>query len=157
MKKQLHSVNYHWQTSRHWVMRYYAKNHMRYYAKKIIFLVKKSQVLWCLEIHQQIDCKMHLIFPICPSHLFFLLREKSFLKKSLPSPKRNLIIIEEFSQAVSLMYRMQKKKKVVMYISNMNAFNQNPYEYVLRELFYWFYEEIADDLHSKLYFAMSSH
>jgi len=79
---------------------------------------------------------------------------KSLLEKLLPLPERNVTIIEGFSQAgksnfgchLALMYRMQKKKNVVMYIGNMNDFNENPSLYVLRELFYWFYEKIADDL-----------
>ena len=80
---------------------------------------------------------------------------KSLLENLLPLPGHNSNIIEGFSQAgksnfgghLALMYRMQKKKKVVvMYIGNMSVFKEKPHEYVFRELFYWFYEEIAEDL-----------
>ena len=80
---------------------------------------------------------------------------KSLLEELLPMPeKKDYTIIEGFSQAgksnfgchLVLLYRMQTKKNVVMYIGDMSAFRENPAEYVLKELFYWFHEEIAGDL-----------
>ena len=80
---------------------------------------------------------------------------KLLLQKLLPLPQKSTTLIEGFSQAgksnfgihLVLMYRAQKKNKsVVMYIGNLSAFKRNPHEYVLQELFYWFHEEIEEDL-----------
>lgn len=77
---------------------------------------------------------------------------KSLLENFLPLPQSKISVIEGFSQAgksnfgchLALLYRMHKEK-VVMYIGNMAEFRQFPSQYVLNEIFYWFYEEIAAD------------
>lgn len=92
---------------------------------------------------------------ILPFPYVFSPARKVLLEKLLPLPQTSRTIIQGFSQAgksnfgshLVLLYRLQKQNKnVVMYIGNMSVFKNNPYAYVLKELFYWFHEEIEEDL-----------
>lgn len=85
-----------------------------------------------------------------PFPFVFTESRKTCLLKLLPLPAKQTTIIEGFSQTgksnlaahLCLMYRSSPQKYAVIYMGNIREFERNPIQFLRKELFYWFFEEI---------------
>ena len=89
---------------------------------------------------------------LLPYPFVFSSIRKSCFEKLLPFPKKEITVIEGFSQAgksnfachLSLIYRMKPHNHAVIYIGNIGMFNDTPFNYIIEVIFYWFFEEIKE-------------
>ena len=89
---------------------------------------------------------------LLPYPFVFSPARKYCFQKLLPYPQNKPIVIEGFSQAgksnfachLSLIYRMKPQIHAVIYIGNIRKFNQDPFTFIVEEIFYWFLDEISE-------------
>ena len=92
-----------------------------------------------------------------PYPFIFSPARKKLLNDLFPekiSDKNRINLIQGVSQAgksnfachLALMLRRKPFEYAVMYIGNMELFNESPIDYCKKELFYWFHEELKESL-----------
>ena len=93
-----------------------------------------------------------------PNPFVFSPPREACFAKLLPFPEDDFTVIEGYSQAgksnfachLALIYRMKPQNQVVLYVADPLTFNDQTYDFLKKELFYWFFEEIEGSLMAQL-------